>query len=196
MHIRHLLPTMRFGVIDDARRRQRRRWLASLALVLLAVAAATVVAERPAGEPIRQPAPPPAAARLQVREVAPSAVLSRSPYMGVACPTPNSTRCDRLGLSVWLKRPAAEVTAVIGGRPVPLDSDWIDDRQSILAAHGKRRTQFSGFLQPAGLRSRYHLPTHWTGRGTPQPGVRLSIDDGLGHLFKTRLRVDMMAGWG
>src|SRR5271167_4545267 len=44
-------------------------------------------------------------------EVAASSVLSKSPYLGVRCSIANSIACDRVGLAVWLKRPAVSVTA-------------------------------------------------------------------------------------
>lgn len=188
-----ILPTIHLGVIDDGRRRQRRRRLGSLAVLIAALVAAAVVAERPAGE---QSARQPEAASRPLKLVAPSVVLSRSPYMGVACRTPNWTACDRIGLAVWLKRPAVAMTAVIGGRRLPLDSLDLWERQWILARHGQRRTMFSGYLSRAGLRSKYHIPSRWMGNPTPQPLVRLRIDDGRGGLFETRVRVDLMAGWG
>jgi hypothetical protein len=191
---RSALPHIRLGVIDDARRRQRRRRVASLALVLAALVAASLVIEDRAGE---QPAPQPEPATPAARLVAPSAVLSRTPYMGVSCTTPNSTRCDRLGLAVWLKRPAVAVSAEIHGRPFALDNrDSLDERQSIAAAHGKRRTQFIGYLDRAKLRSTYHLPPDWMGAGTPEPLVRLRVDEGRGGPLETRVPVPLMAGWG
>lgn len=47
-------------------------------------------------------------------------VLARAPYMGVACPTPNSIACDRIGLAIWLKEPARTVTATIAGHHLRL----------------------------------------------------------------------------
>jgi hypothetical protein len=39
-------------------------------------------------------------------------LFSQPPYVGVACPTANSIACDRVGLAIWLRRPAARVNAV------------------------------------------------------------------------------------
>src|SRR5438067_7857763 len=124
------LPHARFGVIDDARRRQRRRRLGWSAVFISALAAFAFVRDEPTGD---RPASPPRVARF----VAPSKVLAREPYMGVACSVPNSTRCDRFGLGVWVKRPAVAVTAEIRGRKFPLG-----DRYWITTQHGHRRLEF------------------------------------------------------
>jgi hypothetical protein len=44
--------------------------------------------------------------------------LARQPYAGVRCAQPNSIVCDRIGLAVWLVRPAARLTATIAGKPI------------------------------------------------------------------------------
>jgi hypothetical protein len=46
--------------------------------------------------------------------------LHRSPYLGLACKRVASHRCDRVGLAVWLVRPATGVTAVADGISVRL----------------------------------------------------------------------------
>jgi hypothetical protein len=46
--------------------------------------------------------------------------LARSPYLGVACPLSNSTRCGRVGIAVWTTRRASRVSTVLGGVTVRL----------------------------------------------------------------------------
>jgi hypothetical protein len=46
--------------------------------------------------------------------------LRRSPYFGLACSRVAVHRCDRVGLAVWLARPATGVTAVADGVSVRL----------------------------------------------------------------------------
>ncbi len=75
-----------------------------------------------------------------------SALFSKDPYMGVACHVPNVIACDRVGLGVWLRRPAIAVDATIAGAPLNLnDPQWSGPIRA------RRRTMFAGFLQPAEL---------------------------------------------
>ena len=62
--------------------------------------------------------------------------------------------CDRVGLAVWLRRPALAVTATINGESLKLD--WAGDRPPRFASH-RPRTAVDGFLQPAGLTTRLHM---------------------------------------
>jgi hypothetical protein len=41
--------------------------------------------------------------------------LRREPYVGLACKRVSAHRCGRVGLAVWLARPARDVTAVADG---------------------------------------------------------------------------------
>jgi hypothetical protein len=179
------LPDVRFGVIDDARRRQRRRWVGWIAVGLVALVALVLALDRPA--PDRPPAPV-----RPVHFVPAGRLLSREPYMGIACTTPNSTACDRMGLGVWLKRPALAVTAEIRGRRFSLS-----DRSLSTPIRNHRRRDFAGYLRGAGLRRTYHLPKYWIGaKPSVHQLVRLRIDYGNGPLVETQLRVWLMAGWG
>ena len=131
-----------------------------------------------------------------VVNVAPGAVLAGSPFMGVACHVPNAIACDRVGLAVWLRRPAIAVSATIDGRPLRLD----DAAWSGPMKRG-RRSMFAGFLRPVGLVSMLHLataagPVRWLGNNAPSPQVTLRIDDGNGRVTVTRLDVYLSAGWG
>ena len=106
--------------------------------------------------------------------------------MGVSCTVPNSARCDRIGLAVWLKRPAVDVRARIHGHYFSLERQaW------------NRKPEFDGYLPHAGLRRVYHVPAHWIGANpSPHPFVRLQIDSGHAALVETHVRVWLMAGWG
>ena len=144
-------------------------------------------------------------------EVAPSTVLSKSPYLGVRCSIANSIACDRVGLAVWLKRPAVSVTARIAGEPLNLD--WFGEERRI---YGVARRDFDGYLKPAGIVSRLHVHpvegtkvltvnghtrlvnSHqmWFGAGNAQPLVRLTIRYPDGRKVTTHLHVGLGAGWG
>ena len=73
--------------------------------------------------------------------------LISQPYMGVACPKPNSIACDRIGLELWLERPATRVEATIAGRRMRLRSP------GTLNPRSGSRARWRGYLQPAGLKS-------------------------------------------
>jgi hypothetical protein len=181
------------GVISDARRRQRRR-RAGLLSALLVMGAGAYVAFGP-GHGASHPAsartgPPRPSLVLDA-----NALFSQSPYMGVACHIPSSIACDRIGLTVWLRRPALTVTATISGRSFALENPmW-----SGPARHGLR-TQFAGFLQPAGITSRLGVTTergaYWDGSGTPAPLVMLEITRPGQAPVQAWTNVPLMAGWG
>jgi hypothetical protein len=114
--------------------------------------------------------------------------------MGVACRVANSIACDRVGLAVWLRRPAVSVDATIAGRRLKLD----DPSWSGRAREGLR-TMFAGFLQPAGLaqlRVRPNASGRWYGVNAPSPTVRVWIDYGHGRYAATDVSVLLTAGWG
>jgi hypothetical protein len=46
--------------------------------------------------------------------------LPRDPYLGLRCCNPKVLRCGRVGLAVWLARPARNVTAIVDGHDVVL----------------------------------------------------------------------------
>jgi hypothetical protein len=129
--------------------------------------------------------------------VAPRRVLSRAPYLAVACPRPNRFACDRVGLAVWLRGAAVSVSATVDGRPLALD-----DARWSGPVHGGRRRMFAGFLHPAGLldgplklRSD-DGPGRWIGRHPVQAGVGLLIERDGRRFVRTSLRVRLSAGWG
>ena len=123
--------------------------------------------------------------------------LRRAPYMGVSCPAPNEFACDRVGLAVWLHRPALEVEAAIEGRQLDLD-----DRHWSGPLRGGEREMFAGFLQPAGLIdgplkiSADAGRDRWVGRAQVSGTVRLRIRRVDGSIETTVVEVPLSAGWG
>lgn len=120
-------------------------------------------------------------------------VLRRPPYMGVACPTPNSIACDRIGLAVWLDKPARRVTANIAGRHLRLRAGGFG---------GQGPTYWEGYLQPAGLLDGPLKITadrgndYWIGQHPLHAAVALTIkgqDRSLHHLL---LSLSLAPGWG
>ncbi len=181
------------GVIRDARRRQRRR-RAGLLSALLVLGAGAYVAFGP-GHGVSPPAGARTAPTLPSLALDANALFSQSPYMGVACHIPSFIACDRIGLTVWLRRPALTVTATIAGRSFTLDNEmWSGHKR-----HGLR-TQFAGFLQPAGITSRLGVTTergaYWDGSGTPAPLVMLEITRPGQTPVQAWTAVPLMAGWG
>jgi hypothetical protein len=126
----------------------------------------------------------------------PTSVFVQDPYMGVSCRRPNSLACDRLGLSVWLGRPA-RVTATIAGATFKLnDPGW-----SYATRQGHRPLYvYAGFLQPAGLTTRLHVVpatgTPWLGANAPTPVVHFRIIYKNGSVITTQAPVYLHAGWG
>jgi hypothetical protein len=130
-------------------------------------------------------------------EETPVAVFQQPPYMGVACHTPNSIACDRVGLSVWLRRPAV-VTATIAGARLKRDDPHLS-----YVAHYRHQTVYvyAGFLQPASLTTRLHvLPasgtSSWSDSNAPSPLVRFRIAYRNGKTAITQQHVWLSAGWG
>ncbi len=141
----------------------------------------------------------PLAALLAVGAVGPAAgsaatksILTRDPYLGVSCPLANSTACDRVGLAVWLRRPARSVEATVGARHFRLDdSDWSGP------AHKGLRRMFAGFLHPAGLRrGPLHVPIKWAGSPPVATSVRVVVTYADGTRRAVRTSVGLSAGWG
>jgi hypothetical protein len=185
------------GVIEEARRRQhRRRTSGTIGAVLAAAVGAVLLTQRAAHTP--RPSPPPATHSAHHIPIARSAaVLAREPGMGVACQVPNSIACDRVGLAVWLRRPAIAVSATIAGSALNLnDPAWSGSLRN------GRRTMFAGFLQPAGLldgalkvrpdRGRYY----WIGSHEVGARVSIVVDYGGGLEVETTTMVGLHAGWG
>ena len=124
-------------------------------------------------------------------------LLGRDPYMGVSCSTPNAFECDRVGLAVWLREPAAEVEAAISDRRFELD----DPEWSGPAEDGERR-MFAGFLQPAGLIDGPLQvtpdagPDRWIGREPVFAPVYLRVVRSDGTATTTTVQIRLSPGWG
>ena len=122
----------------------------------------------------------------------PSAVLARPPYMGVVC-HPNSSSCHRVGLAVWLKRPALSVIATSAGVSASLNEA---DRSGIQIGSVWQRREFIGFFKPAGIVPRSYMRTPDAIHGVPTAAVTLRIVTGRGQTLITHVRVPVEAGWG
>jgi hypothetical protein len=184
------------GVIKEARRRQRRRRALGLSVIFMAALIAGGLL-RGTGA-VHRPHPLRAAGTGAAPGISPaSPMLAREPDLGVTCGVPNSIRCDRVGLAVWLRRPAETVTATVAGVTIELD----DPTWSGPALHG-RRTMFTGFLQPAGMlngplkvrpdRGRYW----WAGAHATSARVRIVAIYGQRHRASVTTTVLLRAGWG
>jgi hypothetical protein len=177
-----------FGVIAGARARQRRRHVAILAAAICLGVGVGLAAVR-SGSP-HASAPMVAA----TANVAPAAVLSRTPVMGVACPRRS---CDWVGLAVWLRTPAVAVSATIAGQPIQLEATNAYSRAGAAAT-------FVGFLHRYQRVTSTRLdvgdrPTTWDVASDvrwPQEEVQLRIRSTSGSLVLTRLRVTLQPGWG
>ena len=118
--------------------------------------------------------------------------LARGPYLGVSCPFANSTACDRVGLAVWLRRPARSVEATIGQRRFSLD-----DPKWSGPANGGLRKMFVGFLQPAGLRlGALQVPLKWAGSPPVATNVRIVVTYADGARRAVTTKVALSGGWG
>lgn len=116
--------------------------------------------------------------------------------MGVSCHKPNSIACDRIGLTVWLARPAT-VTARIAGVPLRLnDPTW----SYVTYQSGVRLYVYAGFLHPAGLVTRLHVvpvgAATWLGANATSPLVRFRVDYRRGDVVIGQEHVLLHAGWG
>lgn len=131
-----------------------------------------------------------------------SAVLVRSPYMGIAtchqaqASRPQDSTCYRIGLAVWLKRPAEAVRATSANGTLTLnhtDHRWIPMTSSV------QRREFIGFFTPTGIvpaaYPRTNKATYRTA-GTPDADIKLTIVNSQGRTLVTRLRVPVEPGWG
>ena len=173
-----------FGLISDARARQRRRQIGIVAAMISGVGGGLALTR--SGIPnIGSPA------ITSAQSVAPAAILASAPSMGVAC---YRHSCDWIGLAVWLRRPALAVTATVAGQPVRLQPS------SAYPQPGAKAT-FVGFLRHYQRVTSIHLetapggPTSWNGEA-PVPSVQLRIRSSSGVTLDTRLHVPVQPGWG
>jgi hypothetical protein len=175
------------GVLDDARGRQRRRLSIVAVLAICAGIAFGLIVSR-SGNPWTTRTP---SLRVPSR-VAPAAVFSQAPDMGVAC---HSGSCNSVGLAVWLRRPAVSVSATIAGHPFDLTTG-----QARPFAPQTPRKMFVGYLTPlqlvTGMRLVNGPPSTWPTANSPHPLLSLRITYRGGRVVMTRLRVPVQPGWG
>lgn len=116
--------------------------------------------------------------------------------MGIACGKSNSissaTACDRVGLAVWLKRPAQRVTAAIAGRRLTL---------SKTGEFGERLGYWEAYLHSAGLdHGVLRLPrghrNYWAGQPPVSTSVRITAFFGDGRTASARKRLRLNPGYG
>jgi len=162
-------------LIGQARERRRRRVTLLLVLVGMAVAGAAFGLHRSRSNP-----PTAGLRELPVRAV----LAAREPMIGLACTTPNRTRCGRVGVAVWLRRPARGVRATIGGRTVVLHAGGLG---------GRGPTYWEGYVRPAP--GTVHVPSGWTGSPARLLPVRLRIELGRA-VARGTLRLPLRPGWG
>ena len=161
------------------------RWLALPVLALLLAGCS--------GDDDERSSPPKGEARLELMRG--SNGREKGPYMGVSCPKPNSIACDRVGLAVWVAKPAATITADIAGRELRLRSP------RPTRAEG-RETYWEGFLQPAGLRDGPlkvkpdRGTEYWRGLHPVSARVRVRATYRGGGAASRTIRVPLAAGWG
>ena len=121
------------------------------------------------------------------------ALLARFPELGVACPQPNSLACDRIGVGVWLERPAVGVRVAIAGRAVSLHAGGFG---------GRAPKYWEGYPQPAGLlagplkvtpdRGRYF----WAGSHAKYARLVITVYRTRQPAVTTTRIVQLGPGWG
>jgi hypothetical protein len=116
--------------------------------------------------------------------------------MGLAYCHPDLNTCKRIGLAVWLKRPAAAVHASSANDTFALNRT---DHRGIQMTSNAERREFIGFFKPTGIVRPAYLRAdfdiHAT-PGTPVAAVKLTIVNSQGRTVATRLRVPVEPGWG
>jgi hypothetical protein len=164
---------------------ERRRDVSRLALVLTVLATFALAGAGSQGEA--------AAASLR---------LAQQPYAGVRCPGPNSIACDRVGLAVWLVKPAVRLTATVAGKPIrmAIPARVRHEPGGYYCAHS---CYFEGALRPAGLLQPGPLQIHpdagkyfWAGRHPRALRIRLVAFYRNGTAASTTVRVLLHPGWG
>ena len=118
---------------------------------------------------------------LATLAVAATVGLVRPPYLGLACPGPDLTTCGRVGVAVWLRRPARRVRATLNGVPVPMHAGGLG---------GKGPTYWQGFARFAP--GRLGLPPRWYGTKPAKWLLLRVVVDGRRQSVRAQLR----PGWG
>jgi hypothetical protein len=136
---------------------------------------------------------PPARATATRSSAAPeraSRLLSRAPYVGVSCRRANSIPCDRVGVAVWLKRPAVGVSATIAGHTLRLRPPR------------SREGWWEGFLQPAGMIDGALRVTpdrgrsYWQGTHPRDVHLRIAVTRASADTHRASMTVSLHPGWG
>jgi len=184
-------PDVAAGVIDEARARQwRRRILGTVIVAAAGIAAVLLALVGPGGSgPVAQSIATPST-------VASGTVLARQPYMGMACVSPTAQICNRIGVAIWLRTPAATAIARFDGKSLALDSF----KSSDAPVNGKHKF-LAGFLQPGPFLNSGPFKALIAGMGrngwqAPITHVNLVIDYGSGHTVQTSTIVIGFGGWG
>ena len=111
--------------------------------------------------------------------------LSQEPMIGVACPGPNLTTCGRIGIAVWLTRPAATVRAELAGLHVRLHAGGFG---------GQGPKYWEGYVHIS--RARLRLPAHWYGT-KPVRVLKLHLAIRYPSRVATgTVRLQLRPGWG
>ena len=184
------------SLIPEARRHRRRRWMWTAAVMSVAALAVALDLSASGGGGGGTPTQSSRVPRLlgQGKIEAPRLVFRENPYMGISCSLPNTVTCDRVGLMVRLRRPAV-VTATIDGLALSLnDTTWSG------AFPTGRPTIFiyAGFLQPADMTTRMHVPpssTSFVESPPPPASVWFRINFGHGNVVLTHEDVQLKPGW-
>jgi hypothetical protein len=111
--------------------------------------------------------------------------LAQPPYLGIACGGPNMTTCGRVGVAVWLVRPALHVSATLAGVPVRMHAGGLG---------GRGPTYWEGYVtfRPG----RLGLPPRWYGSNPAKwLLLRLTISRADGTA-RGAVRSFLHAGWG
>jgi hypothetical protein len=111
-------------------------------------------------------------------------------YLGVSCSEPNSIKCDRVRIAVWLEEPADELRARVAGQGVEME---VDEREPGF---------WQGAIQPAGLLEGPLPPENrggyrWIGKPPVSTTVRIEGRLAGGEpVSGTFEEVWLAAGWG
>ena len=163
-----------FAVIAAARERARRRRLLVALAAVLALSIALVGSLLPRG----------AGPRERGAQDAAQLFAAQPPYLGIACRTPNSTACGRVGVAVWMRRHVGQLVASI-------------DRQTIAlrdSTSGPARVRtYVGYVHLT--TSDLRLLPHWTGNPARSLILRLRARFN-GRSIERTLRLQLHPGWG
>jgi len=129
-------------------------------------------------------------------------VLPRQPYVGVACSTANSIACDRVGVAVWLSKPAARLTVTVAGQPIVMRAATTTCTTRQTRQRVRCGTDFVGYLHPAGLlHGPRRIDTHgskdyWAGSQAAWAPIRITAHYPDGASATVTVRPTLNPGWG